>query len=51
MLSRLRRRPSPALVVAIFALVVATAGTASAATKILIKSSAGALERAGVGAP
>jgi hypothetical protein len=44
----LRSLRSPALVVAIIALVVATAGTATAATKILIKSSsqvrAGALD-------
>ena len=40
MLSTLRRLPSAALVVAILALVVAMAGTAGAATKILIKSSA-----------
>ena len=44
----LRTLRSPALVVAIIALVVATAGTATAATKILIKSSsqvrAGALD-------
>jgi hypothetical protein len=40
MLRTLRRRSSPALVVAIIALVAATAGTATAATKVLIKSSA-----------
>ena len=47
-------RLSPALVVAIIALVVATAGTATAATKILIKNSAqvknGALEAADLSA-
>ena len=35
----LRRRPSPALVVAIIALVVATAGTATAAGVLITRSS------------